>query len=121
MYCIPVKGKPKKNGGLCLISVLCQVNNCYQVHGFKPDTCKTVGQLVEEPDLVWGVCFNLESWFQPLVLSPEAKRWAMFLLSSAQAEGHLLQTEALPISLKSSPLWAHRLYKAVMTRRANKC
>ena len=62
-----------------------------------------------------GVSLDLKPWFRYLVLSPKAKRWARFRLSSAQTEGQCFQMEDLPFGLKSSPVWAHRLSKTVIT------
>ena len=39
---VPVKGEPKKNGDVGLISVVCHLKNCYQVPWFQPDTCWSI-------------------------------------------------------------------------------
>ena len=109
-FWVPIKGVPKRDSGkLRLITEFPALNQCYPCEKYKPDSWKTVQQLVSNPNLTWGLTLDLKDFFHHLSLDSRAQRWARFWL-----RGRPYQCLGLPFGLKSSPFWAHRLAKPLI-------
>jgi hypothetical protein len=101
--------KKKDSGKSRLISQFNKLNACFETPKFKPDSWKTVREILQDPSLCWGATLDMANWFHHLALSNKARRWARF-----KVQGTAYQMMALPFGLSSSPYWAHRLAKPIL-------
>ena len=101
---------PKKySSKVRLISDMRTLNNCFQCPRHQPDTWKTVLQLLQSQQFLWGLTLDLRSWFHHLALHPSSQRWVRY-----QIGPHAFQQIALPFGLKCSPFWSHRLSHPIL-------
>ena len=109
-HCIPMSAVRKRDSGKSrLISQFYELNTCFPCPRFKPDSWKTVQELLQDPTLCWGATADMANWFHHLALSKKARRWAGF-----KFQGRAYEMTALPFGLASSPYWAHRLSKTIL-------
>lgn len=107
---IPMSVVRKKGSGKWrLISQFNQLNTCFDAPRFKPDSWKTVQELLQDPTLTHGATLDMANWFHHLALSNKARRWAR-----CKVQGRAYEMTALPFGLSSSPYWAHRLSKPIL-------
>ena len=89
----------KRDGGQSrLISQFNKLNTCFPCPSFKPDSWKTVQELLQYPTLCWGATADMANWFHHQDLSTKARRWARF-----KFPGRAYEMTALPFGLASSP------------------
>ena len=76
---IPMSAVRKQDSGKSrLISQFNELNTCFPCPRFKPDSWKTVQELLQDPSLCWGATADMANWFHHLALSKKARRWARF-------------------------------------------
>ena len=92
-----------------LISQFNKLNTCFPCPRLKPDSWKTVRELLQDPSLCWGATADMANSFRHLALSNKARRWARFKI-----QGRAYEMTALPFGLASSPYWPHRLSKPIL-------
>ena len=78
-------------------------------HIIKPDSWKTVQELLQDPSICWDATVDMANWFHHLALSNKARRWARL-----EVQGRAYKTAALPFGMASSPFWAHGLSKPIL-------
>ena len=106
----PVFLIPKKESSkVRLISDMRTLNNCFQCPKHQPDTWKTVLQLLQSQQFLWGLTLDLRSWFHHLALHRRSQRWVRY-----QVHHQAYQQIALPFGLKCSPFWSHRLSHPIL-------
>ena len=101
--------KNRYSGKSRLISQFSKLNTCFPCPRCKPDSWKTVQELLQDPSLCWGATADMANWFQQLALNYKARRWARFKI-----QGRAYEMTALPFGLASIPYWAHRLSKPIL-------
>ena len=70
--------KKRESGKSRLITQFNKLNTCFPCPCFKPDSWKTVQELLQDPSLCWGATADMANWFHHLALSNKARRWARF-------------------------------------------
>ena len=114
----PTFGIPKPHSSdIRLINDMRNVNSCFPVPHYKQDTVQTViDTLASNSTLHWGANLDLRDWFYHLQLHPSSQRWVR-LTGESTTEAY--QFLALPMGLKSSPFWLHRLQRPLLQHFRN--
>ena len=74
---IPMSVVKKRDSGKSrLISQFNKLSTCFPCPRFKPDSWKTVQELLQDPSLCLGATADMANWFHHLALRTKARRWA---------------------------------------------
>ena len=99
----PIFGLEKRDSQkIRVITDLRVLNRCCQTGHHKPETWKTVLQLLQDPLLTWATKLDLQSWYHNLAVHPRTARWMRF-----QLHGEGYQIQAMPFGWNLSSQWSH--------------
>ena len=107
-FWVPIFGRPKKEGGIRLITDLRKLNQCMEIPHHRPESWKTVMETVKEDSLTWGITMDMSSYFHHLEMHHKSQRWMRF-----QANQVAYQIQAMPFGWSGSPWWSHKMAQPI--------
>jgi hypothetical protein len=105
---VPIFLRPKKDGGVRLITDLRELNKCTETPHHKVETWNSVLETLKDRENQWGITLDLKGYFHHLMVESHTQRWMRFKVGQ---QGY--QILAMPFGWSLSPIWAHKLAQPI--------
>eukprot|EP01012_Entosiphon_sulcatum_P026216 TRINITY_DN3161_c0_g1_i12.p1 TRINITY_DN3161_c0_g1~~TRINITY_DN3161_c0_g1_i12.p1 ORF type:complete len:671 (+),score=49.04 TRINITY_DN3161_c0_g1_i12:806-2818(+) len=114
-YWVPLFTRPKKTGGVRLITDLRALNSATTTPHFKQNGLSNLLQILQLREVEWGTTLDLRDWFFHLGIHPRLGRWMRLRVGA-----HGYQFRALPFGYQASPYWTTKVSKIVQNELERK-